>query len=1492
MRRKMETKPFLYMLAMLAAAAMVMTMLSGGAALAAVQTETTGCAVSPVKNYGEGGFDETEFNLANIYTDENNDFYLETGAQQVNPDRIIIPFDQEVFATFISEGAGYESDFGYVKLEDVVEKDDDGNILYKKQEEVTTSLISGGGSDIWGGSDEFHYQYHEQDGDFDVRLKLHSLENTNGWAKAGLMVREDLDDDSQHAMMVVSPGNGYSFQYRDSEGGSSSNGGKEGSASYPSWVRLVRNGDTVTGYWSANGTSWNQVGSHTFPSGGGKFSTNNVHLGIAITSHNSGTLCTAEVSDYEIVGETAPSFTGIDIGSPSPAGGYQESGSYTWVYAPYNADEDELYARDAYGMLIEKFIGWENVPDEDKQPIFVETNGGTVLDSSAHLPGYSSRPNTESALRTWEDGTGLYFIPNGDGSVNEKDMRKSLGTFEAGTELVFFLSADHHYNEADSGSLLTYFTKEDWNPDTYDSTVPAADSDWCLETSGGNCVRFNKRYQLGVSGGEQWRIDAGWMTTTSINSLKNNWGVELDENDEYIMEITDGQKYEHVIVGAPADDPNQWILGFEDLKGGGDTDHNDVVFRIERKTGGEAELKLDNAIPASASGDESVYYTGVTFETWDYMPCDGKTWINYEVSIDGGTTWVEIPNSDWDVVKCWSESSGVGGAVDDWTPGTSDPRCTNSSSDPSPYTYRKKRIDFSSMGMIGQELLWKATFESENENCMPKILNVNLEGSVARHAFFSRASPVAQANVMYSGNYETPDPSDSEWIQEPTLRGHVIATQLYDPANPSGGASTSELWDAGQALADMSVANRNIYFPDVSATYVDSESLTLNKEDGKTFTGTLSNTNLSAGTLLIVMTVDGEIELFRDKFTNELSGDRRGIGSINRFTGDFEIILASAVADDAVVDDASASYVYLTYSGSSTLKTFTSSNLDKDLLGMNHRYPFSKTDFNNDGTIDDTDRDLLIDWVRGKNLDGTEKAWPLGPVDHSMPALETPPGNPAWLYGTAVSDDQKNSYIDFRGLKAGESDTIAETLQARRSVLYVGSRGGMLHAFDAGDFRWGNNPDTAGVEEKRGYFKDGNYGDGSELWAFIPGSLLSKMKNNLLKEEDQAFVDASPTVADIYDGSDWKTVVLSALGNGGDSVFCLDVTNPDSPQFMWEYTHPDLFRSRSSPSVAAVGQIVDANGNPKWAAFFVSGEVADDEYPTIFVIDVATGSSISMTNSNGNSIDKIVLNADSDGKGGIASGQPAMVDSDFNGYVDRLYIGTDKGNMYKVNIPDDPESASGRVSHCVINSDTETDGGDSVDTGDVGNPIYGSPAVVVDNSIASDGSISYNIRVFFGTGDSPYADENINTAETNYHFFAYLDQDDKGACGDAKLDWLYTLPAGERVWASAFASAGQIYFGTTTAETEDPCEGYQEGADTGSLYAVDQKLEEGASLSPVQTDVGDNINVSPVTTDEHVFVKKPSGEVDVIGDGEFNNEVKGKGRGQSKVLLWREVQTY
>ena len=78
---------------------------------------------------------------------------------------------------------------------------------------------------------------------------------------------------------------------------------------------------------------------------------------------------------------------------------------------------------------------------------------------------------------------------------------------------------------------------------------------------------------------------------------------------------------------------------------------------------------------------------------------------------------------------------------------------------------------------------------------------------------------------------------------------------------------------------------------------------------------------------------------------------------------------------------------------------------------------------------------------------------------------------------------------------------------------------------------------------------------------------------------------------------------------------------------------------------------------------------------------------------------------------------------------------------------------------------------------------------------------------------------------------AYIDENDKDKCDDKKmhLDWFYELPEGNRIFASAFSAAGNIYFGTSTAETEDPCSALETGANEGSIYAF--KMDGGLGIS-------------------------------------------------------------
>ncbi len=149
-----------------------------------------------------------------------------------------------------------------------------------------TFTVTGSGADIWDNADEFRYVYQTASGDCEVVARVASVQNTNVWAKAGVMIRESLNANSSHAMVVVTPGSGVSFQRRTSTGGSSSDT-TTGGLGAPYWVRLVRSGSTFTAYRSVDGSNWTTIGSQTISM------SSTVYIGLAVTSHAGGTLCTA-----------------------------------------------------------------------------------------------------------------------------------------------------------------------------------------------------------------------------------------------------------------------------------------------------------------------------------------------------------------------------------------------------------------------------------------------------------------------------------------------------------------------------------------------------------------------------------------------------------------------------------------------------------------------------------------------------------------------------------------------------------------------------------------------------------------------------------------------------------------------------------------------------------------------------------------------------------------------------------------------------------------------------------------------------------------------------------------------------------------------------------------------------------------------------------------------------------------------------------------------
>jgi hypothetical protein len=1095
---------------------------------------------------------------------------------------------------------------------------------------------------------------------------------------------------------------------------------------------------------------------------------------------------------------------------------------------------------------------------------------------------------------------------NGDGVVNLDDNKRYLGKFEGGTELVFYLDSRDNGCPTVGWCGGLFFTKKDWNEQHHrclsESGISRLVEKYTPNTNSSTSCAFPYVASCGVGSRVQ-----GWLDAGARARLLNDFGFDFsppgtgdppDKNTVCIDELTD-ETATHAIVAAPDNSPFAWVVAFDDTRMSdpdwqNDYDYNDLVFLIERKTGGTAKLELSKAI---VPNEANAYFTGVVLDVYDYNPggaCQDKTRMIYYVSADGGSpgSWIEI--TSWDKANEYTlEADGsktLGAEIDpvNLVPGNPE------------YVYRSRRVDLAGLGLTGNKLIWKVEMISEDEECVPKVIDVQLTADTASHGSFARSSPVVQTNVIYAGTYETPEANWNERIN----RGHLTASRLYDPEDPSSTLIGDQtLWDAGAVLTAMGPDSRKIYFPDITTVQVADEVLATGDGSIKTFSGTLAYHPVVASTVVI----KDDQETFNDQFTDDLRGNFTGTGKINRFTGEWTVTFKDAPLANVPIK---ASYSY--YTASSSMLLFNDTNVTKEMLALTDEYvnPTGYTyDFNGSNTFEEADADWLVQWVRGyRQPSSTQKEWLLGPIDHSTPALLVPPGYPLWYFGSQVTKAERNKYKEFK-----------DANDERESVIFVGSRDGMLHAFDAGEYRYGDNPMTPGIEENRGYFlwkpkttsspsycdsylsDCPNYGTGKELWAFIPANLLPRLKNNILKADDQSFVDASPALSDVYidyspkDGQadTWRTVLLSAEGNGGDTVFCLDVTDPVNPTFMWEFAAPELFRSRSSPAVAQIGRIRDPNGTDavKWVAFFVTGKVENSTlFPSIYMIDIADGSVLR----------KVVLDDPVDldesgtiegaeidyGRGGVPSGQPAIVDSDENGYIDRLYVATDKGLMYKVNIPDDPKNpAPWDISHCVLNTAFTDVDGNIIPSDQRFHPIYASPAIVVKNEITTGGDIAYKIMVFFGTGDNPYYDENINTATTRYHFFAYVDTNEKGESDPAKhkLDWFIELPAGNRIFASAFAAAGQIYFGTSTAETEDPCEGHltPEGNE-GRIYVV--TLEGVVLLNKV---VGD-IRTSPLVEDEHLYFRTPTG-LQSLGSGIYNNEVQAAGEPTINIRAWREI---
>src|SRR6187549_1310952 len=123
--------------------------------------------------------------------------------------------------------------------------------------------FDGGGDDVWSATDNFDFAHFTATGDFDLRVRVESLEFTANWTKAGIMARETLANNSRMAFNRVTPilGSGVNdsrFAYRTGTSTPAMGEHEDGTGApgYPNaWLRLRRTGATFEAYRSTDGAT-------------------------------------------------------------------------------------------------------------------------------------------------------------------------------------------------------------------------------------------------------------------------------------------------------------------------------------------------------------------------------------------------------------------------------------------------------------------------------------------------------------------------------------------------------------------------------------------------------------------------------------------------------------------------------------------------------------------------------------------------------------------------------------------------------------------------------------------------------------------------------------------------------------------------------------------------------------------------------------------------------------------------------------------------------------------------------------------------------------------------------------------------------------------------------------------------------------------------------------------------------------------------------------
>ncbi len=440
------------------------------------------------------------------------------------------------------------------------------------------------------------------------------------------------------------------------------------------------------------------------------------------------------------------------------------------------------------------------------------------------------------------------------------------------------------------------------------------------------------------------------------------------------------------------------------------------------------------------------------------------------------------------------------------------------------------------------------------------------------------------------------------------------------------------------------------------------------------------------------------------------------------------------------------------------------------------------------------------------------------------------------ISGTAYTATQ---IVNF--LRGDRSNEGASALRQRSTAL-----GDIIHTrpYYIAD---ATNP-TVFVSANDGMLHAINTADGSERWAYVPSMLISKMKTLAYNPTDATqpfahdyFADGQISIGNVTIGGTTHRILVGGLGAGGKGLYALDITDSAgltaasdtdvATKVLWEITpttvnyatpNKQTGTATTSPLSTAYSKLGYTYGTPILATILFNGApmnvvIVGNGYNStatgesyLYIINAATGAlieavqagSTGATNPNG------ILNV-------------AALDTNADGYVDRVYAGDLNGTMWRFNINDSVTTAS--TSSVLLTLPTpqpitstpgiglNPNGGYMVifGTGKAFTGAYGTydhtNGVWTTNNTGDLGDTS--TYYIYGVWDDPKAtgsgvatqvlqerSYSLNGVTTRVRRIAYPEATANWVASGTKY-WKVALPAGERVLGEgSFVENGRFYF--------------------------------------------------------------------------------------------------